>query len=152
MIRNHLLVLIYFFSVNILCTKAQTGNESSILPLLIDGEIASKNLIAEYNTIARFEIDSVNQSSARLTPVKLISGRTYTLVLVGEFKVIEEIELKIYSYQNRTMVLKNEISESKRIIRTTFKPDKTDYEFEISAKKFSTQKKAGRYCLIIAYQ
>jgi hypothetical protein len=130
---------------------AQINNEMSILSLLNEGESRYKELVEKSKTITRFEIDLVNQSSNKFTPVRLISGRTYSVMLLGEFNIINEIELKIYTYLNRSMVLKSDVKNSTRILETTFKPDKDDYyEFEIIAKRFSAGKKVGRYCLIIA--
>jgi len=149
--KKHFFVLLFFISMTTPYSHAQISNEASILPLLNEGENVYKKLVEKSKTIARFEIDLVNQSSNRFTPVRLISGRTYSVMLLGEFNIINEIELKIYTYLNRSMVLKSDFKNSTRIFETTFNPDKNDYyEFEIIAKKFSAGKKVGRYCLIIA--
>ena len=150
--KKYFFILMLCLGLGINKTSAQAGNESSVLPLLYEGESRYKALVDNFMTIARFEIDVVNQSPNKFAPVKLISGKTYSVILIGELKVIEEIELKIYTYLNRSMDLVSESTNSARMLETTFKPDKNDfYEFEIIAKKFSPGNKAGKYCLIIAY-
>ena len=133
-------------------TEAQLSNELSILPLLNEGETRYKELVEKNMTISRFEIDLVTQSSNKFSAIKLISGRSYTISLSGESNIINEIELKINSYLNGSKVLVSDIKNSTRMLETTFRPDKNDYyEFEIIAKKFSAGNKAGRYCIIIAF-
>jgi hypothetical protein len=134
-------------------SAAQTVNKLSILPLLNEGELRYKELVETYNkTITRFEIDMVNQSSNKFTTVNLVSGRTYSIMLSGELNIINGLELRIYTYLNRSnRVLVKDVRNATRMLETTFKPDKNDYyEFEIIAREFSAGNKAGRYCLIIA--
>jgi hypothetical protein len=143
----------YFFILLLLIvtgtySKAQISNELSVQPLLIEGETKYKELA---KTMERFEIDMVSQPSNRFTRVKLISGKTYTIVLLIEKERVAEFELKIYSSLDKSKVLKDDINNPVRIIETTFRPERTDYyEFEIIARKFSGANKSGRYCLIIA--
>jgi hypothetical protein len=151
--KKHFFVLIFFICTAVTYSQAQLSNKLSLLPLLNESELRYKELVEKYNkTITRFEIDLVNQSSHRFTAVKLVSGRTYSILLSGELNIINGIELKIYTYLNRSnRVLVSDIKNSTRMVETTFKPDKNDYyEFEITAKEFSDGNKVGRYCLIIA--
>jgi preprotein translocase subunit Sss1 len=150
--KKHFIVLLFFIGVSVANLQAQLGNELSILPLLNEGESRYKELVEKNMTIARFEIDLVKQSFNRFAPVKLVSGRLYSVLLLGEYNVINEIELKINTNSNGSFVSVSDVKKSSRIIETTFKPDKNEYyEFEIIANKFSTGNKVGRYCLIIAY-
>lgn len=150
--KNHFLVFIFLMSLYTSYSQAQQVKESSILPLLNEGELLYKELVDKYMTIARFEIDLVNLSSNKLTPIKLISDKTYSVLLIGESDVINEIELKIYSNVNGSRLLEKYYNNSARKLESAFKPGNTDfYEFEIIAKKSAGQNQAGRYCLIIAY-
>jgi hypothetical protein len=150
--KKHFFVLILFFCEAITYSQAQSGKMLSILPLLNEGELRYKELVEKYNkTITRFEIDLVNPSSNKSTTVNLVSGRTYSILLTGELNIINGIELKIYTFSNRSnRVLVKNVENSTRMLETTFKPDKSDYyEFEIIGKNFSAGNKVGRYCLII---
>jgi hypothetical protein len=153
MMKNYFFVLMLFIFIDITYSQAQSGNKLSVLPLLNEGELRYKELVEKSNkTITRFEIDLVNQSSNKYTTVNLVSGRTYSIMLSGELNIINGIELKIYTYSNRSnRVLVMNVDNSTRNLETTFKPDKSDYyEFEIIGKNFSAGNKVGRYCLIIA--
>lgn len=145
--KNHIFILLLVILTGTY-SKAQISNELSVQPLLIEGETKYKELA---KTMERFEIDMVSQPSNRFTRVKLISGKTYTIVLLIEKERVAEFELKIYSSLDKSKVLKDDINNPVRIIETTFRPERTDfYEFEIIARKFSGANKSGRYCLIIA--
>ncbi len=147
---------IFIFLISTILTitysEAQISNTMSVLTLLNEGESRYKELVDKANkTIARFEIDLVNQSSGKFTSVKLISGITYSILLIGELNTVSEIEMKINTYSNRSRVLISNVENSSRTLETTFKPDKSDFfEFEIIVKKFAGENKAGRYCLIVA--
>jgi hypothetical protein len=149
--KNQFLILLLII-VTGAYSRAQTGNDLQIQPLLNLAETKYKELVEKSNkTIERFEIDIVSQSSDKYTPIRLISGKIYSIVLLIETEIVTEFELKIYSTLDKTRVLKNEVNNPARIIETTFKPERTDYyEFEIIARKFSGGNKSGRYCLIIA--
>jgi hypothetical protein len=150
--KKHFFVLLFFIGISVTYSQAQLSTELSILPLLNEGESRYKELVEKNMTIARFEIDLVKQSPNRFAPVKFVPGRPYSVLLLGEYNVINEIELKINTFLNGSMVLVSDVTNSNRILETTFKPDKNDYyEFEIIAKKFSSGNNVGRYCLIIAY-
>ena len=150
--KKHLFILLFFIGISVTSSHAQLSNELSILPLLNEGESRYKEFVERNMTIARFEIDLVKQSPNRFAPVKLVSGRPYSVLLLGEYNVISEIELKINTNSNGSFVSVSDVKKSSRIIETTFKPDKSEYyEFEIIANKFSAGNKVGRYCLIIAY-
>lgn len=150
--KKQFVVLLFFIGVSFANSQAQLSNEFSVLPLLNEGESRYKELVGKNMTIARFEIDLVKQSPDRFSPVKLVSGRPYLVMLLGEYNAINEIELKINSFLNGSMLLASEVKNSNRILETTFKPDRNDYyEFEIIAKKMSSGNTIGRYCLIIAY-
>ncbi|MGD0756966.1 MAG: hypothetical protein ABR927_18105 [Bacteroidales bacterium] len=150
--KKHFFVLLFFIGISVAYSQAQLSNELSILPLLNEGESRYKELVEKNMTIARFEIDLVRQSQNRFAPVKFVPGRPYSVSLLGEYNVINEIELKINRYINGSMVLVSDVKNSSRILETSFKPDIDDYyEFEIIAKKMSPGNNIGRYCLIIAY-
>ena len=89
--KKHFIVLLFFIWVSIANSQAQLSNELSILPLLNEGESRYKELVEKNMTIARFEIDLVKQSPNRFAPVKLVSGRPYSVLLLGEYNVINEI-------------------------------------------------------------
>lgn len=149
--KKQFFVLMFFMCTIISYTEAQISKELSVMSLLDEGESSYLELMKNSKLITRFEIDQVNLTSNKFTPIKLISGNTYSILLFGELNIISEIELKIYSRLNGSKVLKDDINKSSRTLDATFKPDKTDfYEFEIIANKFSAGNRVGRYCLIIA--
>jgi hypothetical protein len=133
-------------------SSAQKINVLSVQSLLNEGESKYKELVDKSNkTIARFEIDQTDQLSGKLTPVKLTSGITYTILLLGEADILSEIGLKIYPFSDRSRLLKSEVDNKSRILETTFKPDNSAYfDFEIIAKMLSGENNTGRYCLIVA--
>jgi len=148
--KKYYVILLIIMASGFYC-KAQFSNDLSIHPLLNEGETKYKELVDRSKIIERFEIDVINQSENRNTPLRLISGKTYSIILLVEKERVSEFELKIYSAVDKTIVLKNETNNPSNILETTFQPEKTDnYEFEIIARKFIGVNNSGRYCLIIA--
>ena len=56
MMKKYFFILMLCLGLGINKTSAQAGNESSVLPLLYEGESRYKALVDNFMTIARFEI------------------------------------------------------------------------------------------------
>ena len=134
------------------CSIAQVSEQKSIIPILNDAEYHCDKLHQEYYSISKFEIDQVNGSVSRYTPLKLIGGKEYKILLFGELDRIDDLDLKIYGKSGDDWILVKWVNKSGKILETDFEtPDYESYEFEIGVQKYAPGYDKGRYCLIVAF-
>jgi hypothetical protein len=151
MIRK-ILFLVVWLPIFPTIAGAQIDEDISLVPILSDANYYCTKMMEsdDYLEINKMEIDLVSSENSRLSPIMLFAGKTYDILLFGEFGRINSMDLKIYDYENDTKTLIKTVNSTSKIIEIKFKPTLTQfYEFEMIATKFASGYTIGRYCLII---
>lgn len=150
--RSLYLIFIFLICFWNLKSNAQSNNDLSIVPVINQAEYYINKIENDVYTISKLEFDLVFSSESTWSPIKLIGGKTYNILLFGEQNRIMDIDLKIYHMPaDEWIVIKHE-NTSANILETTFIPEITAYyEFEIIAQSFFSGYSGGRYFYIVSF-
>jgi hypothetical protein len=134
----------------VLIHQLSSGQESpnqSIMTMMNEAESYIRE-IETTNVISKLEFGIVTGSCE--TPITLVGGKTYNVLVVGERNMIRNLDLVIRYKSGDDYIVADKINENTNRIRTQFKPDQTTYYyFKISVNQYYSGYDKGGYFIIV---
>lgn len=128
----------------------QRGDNASIISMMNEADPYIMEIESTYSIISKLEFGIISNSVS--SPVLLVGGRTYNILVVGERNLVRNLDLTLRRMPEDEYIVVDKFNDNTNLVKTQFTPNQTEYYyFLINVNQYYRDYSKAGYFFIISF-